>query len=54
MGGRDTRKSRHTNEGNARFSRPLDPDLFYLICGLSQPGRVGNQDREPAYIKREL
>ena len=42
------------NEGrrelDARFPRSLDPNLFYLICGLSQAGRVSDQDREPADI----
>jgi hypothetical protein len=27
---------------DARFPRPLDPNFFYLICGLSQAGRVSD------------
>lgn len=36
---------------NARFPRPLDPDLLYLVGSLSQAGRVSDDDREPADIQ---
>ena len=35
---------------DSRFSRPLDPNPFHLICCLSQAGRVSDQDREPTDI----
>jgi hypothetical protein len=38
----------------ARFSRPLDPNLLYLVRGFSQAGRISNQDREPTDIEGEL
>jgi hypothetical protein len=41
-------------EVNARFSRALNPNLLHLACGLSQAGRVGNQDRESTSIERDL
>jgi hypothetical protein len=41
-------------EENARFSRSLDPNLLDFVCGLSQAGRVGNQDREPTDIERDF
>ena len=41
---------RKGRELDARFPRSLDPNLFYLICGLSQAGRVSDQDREPTDI----
>lgn len=39
---------------NPRFARPLDPDLFHLICCLSQAGRVSDHDWEPTNIQRDL